>query len=142
MREEFRFIAALQAFTKSTGGDIWFGLPVTATLSSVVTLTVNADSLTLVTNQSPGQVISATMCTFNNATCGGFTALNQRGYLTAVVRNSGYIAAAYTVEVQPPKHEQQCLKPCSEARAILSLSTSSSALRMIHRTSDDKAERN
>ena len=95
---------AVQAFSKSTGGDIWFGLPVTATMSSVVTLTVNADSLALVTNQSPGQVISATMCTFNNATCGGFTALNQRGYLTVVLRNSGYIAASYTVQVLGAHH--------------------------------------
>ena len=76
----------------------------TATLSSVVTLTVNADSLAMVTNQSPGQVISATMCTFNNASCGGFTALNQRGYLTVVLRNSGYIAAAYTVQVPGAQH--------------------------------------
>ena len=89
----------MQAFTKSSGGDICFGLPVTATLSSVVTLTVDADSLTLVTNQSPGQIISATMCTFNNATCGGFTALNQHGYLFVIVRNSGYIASSYTVQV-------------------------------------------
>ncbi len=37
------------------------------------------------------------VCQFGNATCGGFTALNDRGYLQVALQNAGAIAAAYTV---------------------------------------------
>ncbi|KAK9799370.1 hypothetical protein WJX73_004741 [Symbiochloris irregularis] len=91
--------AANQAFSKVQGGPLWFGLPITQILNSVVTLNVAADSLTLVTNQSPGLVLSAVLCTFNNASCGSFVALNQHGYVHVVFQNTGYIDASYTVEL-------------------------------------------
>ena len=88
-----------QTFAQRPGGPLWFGLPISNILNSVVSLTVKADSLTLVTNQAPGLVLSAALCTFNNASCGAFTALNQRGYVHAVFKNTGYIAASFTLEV-------------------------------------------
>lgn len=39
------------------------------------------------------------MCQFAEATCGGFTALSQSGYLHATVSNEGVIASAYTLSV-------------------------------------------
>ena len=42
-----------------TSGSLYFGLPVTSILNSVVTLTVDAGSLTLVQNVAPGKVVSA-----------------------------------------------------------------------------------
>lgn len=50
---------SLQAFYKAAGGPLWFGLPVTAITNSLVTLNVVADSLKLVTNLSPGKILSA-----------------------------------------------------------------------------------
>ena len=47
------------------------------------------------------RILSAQVCTFDNATCGSFTALNQRGYLTVQVRNIGFAAAAFTTEARP-----------------------------------------
>ena len=49
----------LQAFYPTAGGPLWFGLPVTAVTNSLVTLNVIADSLQLVTNESPGKIIYA-----------------------------------------------------------------------------------
>jgi hypothetical protein len=45
------------------------------------------------------QVLAARLCAFNNATCGGFQALAQHGYLSAQVQNTGSIAADYTITV-------------------------------------------
>ena len=49
----------LQVFTKASGGPLWFGLPITSITNSLITLNVIADSLRLVTNQSPGKILSA-----------------------------------------------------------------------------------
>ncbi|CAK0755627.1 hypothetical protein CVIRNUC_002389 [Coccomyxa viridis] len=68
------------------GGSLYFGLPVTSILNSLVTLSVDASTVALV-------------CQFNNATCGVFQALTQRGYLTATVQNTGAVASGYYVEV-------------------------------------------
>ena len=40
------------------------------------------------------------VCQFGNVTCGGFTALNDHGYLQVSLQNTGAIAAAYTVTVK------------------------------------------
>ena len=40
----------MQAFQLTQDGPLWFGLPVTQTQNSMLTLTVNADELTLVTD--------------------------------------------------------------------------------------------
>ena len=50
--------AALQAFKKVAGGPLWFGLPITQTLNSLVTLSVKADILTYVVNSSPGSILA------------------------------------------------------------------------------------
>ena len=42
-----------------TTGSLYFGLPVNSILNSVVTLTLDAASLTLVQNVAPGKVVSA-----------------------------------------------------------------------------------
>ena len=41
------------------GGPLWFGLPITSITNSLVTINVVADSLELVTNESPGKILSA-----------------------------------------------------------------------------------
>ena len=41
------------------GGPLWFGLPVTSISNSLITLNIVADSLQLVTNLSPGKILSA-----------------------------------------------------------------------------------
>lgn len=46
-------------------GSLYFGLPVTSILNSVVTLTVDAGSLTLVQNVAPGKVVSAQASLFS-----------------------------------------------------------------------------
>lgn len=51
-----------QVFYKVAGGPLWFGLPVTSISNSLVTLDVVADSLQLVTNLSPGKILSAQAC--------------------------------------------------------------------------------
>lgn len=88
-----------QAFRPKSSGPLWFGLPIPETLNSLISLTVKADSLTLVANVAPGLVLSAVLCTFDNASCGSFTALNQRGYVHTVFKNIGTIDSSYTVEV-------------------------------------------
>lgn len=82
-----------------TSGSLQFGLPVTSILNSVVTLTVNANAVSFVNNVSPGRILSARVCQFNNATCGSFQALTQRGYLTATLQNAGSVAATFIVSV-------------------------------------------
>ena len=39
------------------------------------------------------------VCQFNNATCGTFQALTQRGYMSVVVQNTGTLAADYQLQV-------------------------------------------
>ena len=92
-----------------TGNNLAFQLPVTAVLNSLVTLSVDAESLTLTSNESPGKVLSARVCAFANATCGSFQALTARGYLSATVANAGSVAADFTVTVRAP---HACMQPC------------------------------
>ena len=42
-----------------SGNNLVFQLPVSSVLNSLVTLSVNADSLTLTTNEAPGRIVSA-----------------------------------------------------------------------------------
>jgi len=54
------------------------------------------------------------VCQFGNATCGGFTALNDRGYLQVALQNAGAIAAAYTVTASTGHAASPArpMKPC------------------------------
>ena len=58
------------------------------------------------------------MCTFANATCGGFEAGASRGFLSANVTNTGALAATYTlavsncsVAVRPVEAQRLALPP-------------------------------
>jgi hypothetical protein len=54
------------------------------------------------------------VCQFGNVTCGGFTALNDRGYLQVSLQNAGAIAASFTVTVRPTSWQvpaQEALYP-------------------------------
>lgn len=50
-------LAGVQAFRKVANGPLWFGLPVTSISNSQVVLNVNAASLQLVVNASPGKIM-------------------------------------------------------------------------------------
>ena len=75
--------------------------PVFGIRNSVITLTAAADDLRFVVHTSPGEIVSAEVCSFNNVTCGegAFASLSDRGYLHVQIRNIGYISAEYTVTV-------------------------------------------
>ena len=45
--------------TTGAGGSLYFGLPVTSILNSLVTMSVDASAVTLVQNASPGKILSA-----------------------------------------------------------------------------------
>ena len=85
-----------------SGSSLAFQLPVTGALNSLVTLSVDAEALTLTSNEAPGRVLAAQVCAFANATCGSFQALTARGYLSATVLNAGSVAAAFTVTARAP----------------------------------------
>ena len=53
------FAGHAQAFYPVAGGPLWFGLPITSITNSLVTINVVADNLELVTNESPGKILSA-----------------------------------------------------------------------------------
>eukprot|EP00887_Chlorella_sp_A99_P005310 scaffold1.g5310.t1 len=75
------------------GLQLSLSLPIATVKTSLLTITVKADDVVLVTNRSP-----AVVCTYN-AACGGFETLATSGYLHAEISNVGYIAADYTVSV-------------------------------------------
>ena len=53
-------LACLQIFTQAaTGAELYLALPLTDIRNSLVVVTVNAASLTLVTNESPARITSA-----------------------------------------------------------------------------------
>lgn len=53
------------------GGSLYFGLPVPGIINSLVTLELNADSITLVQNVAPGTILSAqaSLIAFSSASC-------------------------------------------------------------------------
>ena len=74
-------------------------LPATQLRNSIVTLTLNADSVRFVVNYSPGRIISAQLVDFNGNTVGGFVALSGNGRLEATIVNNGTIDASYYLSV-------------------------------------------
>ena len=74
-------------------------LPVEQLRHSVVTLSLDAAEVRLVTNLAPGEIAGAAVCDFQGSTCGGFQAGRDRGYLDVRVRNTGYVASDYLVSV-------------------------------------------
>ena len=53
----------------------------------------------LADSDTEGGLALGQVCQFNNATCGSFQALAQRGYLWTTIMNTGTITGAYYVEV-------------------------------------------
>ncbi len=88
------------ASAQAAAGGLWFGLPVAGAGDSLVALSVVADGLQLVTNDSPGRIVGARVCAFAGASCGAVQALQQTGYLQASVQNTGALPADFTVVVR------------------------------------------
>ncbi|KAG2447311.1 hypothetical protein HYH02_007641 [Chlamydomonas schloesseri] len=86
----------LQSFS---GGPLSFALPVTSQSQSLVTLSVAADGVRLVTNRSPGKIAGAAVCRFAGTSCGGFEAVAARGYIYVNVSNTGRLDSDYTLTV-------------------------------------------
>jgi len=74
-------------------------LPTTQLRNSIVTLSLNADSIRFVINYSPGRIISAELIDFLGRTVGGFVALSGNGRLSATMVNNGTIDASYYLSV-------------------------------------------
>eukprot|EP00210_Caulerpa_lentillifera_P005322 g5085.t1 len=83
----------------SSAGNINLKFPVHGIRNSVVSLTASADHVQFVVHSSPGQILNAAVCAFNNASCGAFESLSDRGYLHVEIQNTGYIASEYTITV-------------------------------------------
>lgn len=99
-----------------SGSNLALQLPVTGVLNSLVMLSVDAEALTLATNESPGRVLSAQVCAYANATCGSFQALTARGYLSATILNAGSVNAAFTVMARPARmHARITRMACTHA---------------------------
>ena len=49
----------MQAYNKVANGPLYFGIPLTNIQNSLITLSVKADSLSLVVNASPGKIMFA-----------------------------------------------------------------------------------
>ena len=56
------------------------------------------------------------VCQFGNATCGGFTAVNDHGYLQVSLQNTGVISAAFTVTVSGTRQRGTAVEPFSKSR--------------------------
>ena len=54
----------VQAFKKVANGPLWFGLPIKSISNSQVVLNVNAASLQLVVNASPGKIMFGQVSSF------------------------------------------------------------------------------
>ncbi|KAL4437103.1 hypothetical protein ABPG75_004242 [Micractinium tetrahymenae] len=90
----------LNATLNSRGSlDFFLSFPITAIKTSLMTLTVAADSVQFVVSRSPAAIESVQVCTFDGKFCGGFESLATRGYLLVDVKNTGYVAADFTVTV-------------------------------------------
>eukprot|EP00873_Tetraselmis_striata_P029012 jgi/Tetstr1/449276/TSEL_036479.t1 len=75
-------------------------IPVPAIQLSLLRLELDASSISLVVNASPGELSSVALCTFGRADCSGnFEALTQTGYLFVRARNIGMVDSDYTVTV-------------------------------------------
>nr|BAO57178.1 generative cell specific-1 [Gonium pectorale]BAO57179.1 generative cell specific-1 [Gonium pectorale] len=79
------------------GGPLSFALPVASQSASLVTLSVAADGVRLITNRSPGKISGARVCRFGDTSCGGFEAGASRGYVRANLTNTGRLAADFTL---------------------------------------------
>ncbi len=74
-------------------------LPMKQMRSSVVVLSINADSVRFVTQVGRGIISGANICTFDGITCGQFQAIAGRGYLQVNVNNTSKNDAMFHVSV-------------------------------------------
>ncbi|PRW58208.1 generative cell specific-1 [Chlorella sorokiniana] len=80
-------------------GQLSLNLPVPGMRTSIVSLSVAADDVKFVVNNSPANITRAQVCTYGGTKCGGFEAMTTQGYLYVDVRNTGYLAASYIISV-------------------------------------------
>jgi hypothetical protein len=85
--------------------DYAIGVPVKSPASTLLTLTMAADSLQFIVKLSPGVFDWALICPFDYKSnpCTSFQPLKARGYLHARVLNKGKQPASYSVQVRPPR---------------------------------------
>lgn len=97
---------AKQAFKRTPSGPLWLGLPLPSTTASLVTLSVDAANVTLVTNAAPARLVNGSVCTGRQAAgspppavCGSFEALVSDATLAVTLVNDGVVDSDYTVAV-------------------------------------------
>jgi len=83
----------------SDGAQAALSVPLTELRHSIVVLNMVADNLKFVINRSPGKIVEAKVCTFNQHSCGSFEASTLDGYIIITLQNTGALDAAYTVTV-------------------------------------------
>ncbi|GIL53994.1 hypothetical protein Vafri_9547 [Volvox africanus] len=96
-----QFTGGNEALLNKMGGPMSFVLPVTSQAESVVTLSVTADNVRLVTNRCPGKLSNVRVCRFGNgdmSVCGSFES-GSRGFIRLEVANTGRLPADYTITV-------------------------------------------
>jgi hypothetical protein len=91
--------------------DYAIGIPVINSARTLLTLSLNADSLTFTVRLSPGKFEWAQICPgepqYKTTVCESFEPLKTRGYLHARVKNVGKLPASYSVQVHPLAVRQQ-----------------------------------
>jgi len=107
---------ARQAFRRAAAGPLWLGLPLPSSTSSLVTLALDAADLQFVTSVASGVIEAVAVCArppagggagtllpppANPAGCAAasFQALSGAGVLAVTLRNTGALAAQFTVVV-------------------------------------------
>ncbi|GLI68375.1 hypothetical protein VaNZ11_012700 [Volvox africanus] len=96
-----QFTSGNDALLNQMGGPMSFVLPVSSQSESVVTLSVAADNVRLVTNRCPGKLSNVRVCRFGNgdtSVCGSFES-GSRGFIRLEVANKGRLPADYTITV-------------------------------------------
>ena len=88
--------------TTAASGSLYFGLPVTSLLNSLVTLTLSAASLTLVQNVAPGKIVSAQ------------ASLSPKPMLLCKIKNS--VPGIYSLRRHLPRMSMQ---PSVAARTLI-----------------------
>jgi Male gamete fusion factor len=88
-----------QVSASTGGGGLALRLPLKGVKTSLVTLEIVADNVTLVVNRAPAKIITSEVCTFDGVVCGGFQAIATRGFLHVAVQNMGTVAAEFRASV-------------------------------------------
>lgn len=92
---------ARQAFRRAGGGPLWLGLPLPSTSASLVTVSLDASSITLVANAAPAALRDGRVCAGRGvaARCGSVEALKSDAVLAVTLANIGVVPSDYLVSV-------------------------------------------